>query len=120
DLETDVSARNVIETLAVQRADLHVFDRLGLDGKIGSLRPRNRDKSCCGAEEKTFRHLHSNLHCASWKGSVQPGLVTPPMESLIRDQSSCPAFRLRTPKFPVTTLGNSMRLKPPRSLTALI
>src|SRR5215831_2961072 len=45
DLETDLSARNVIETLAVQRADLHVFDRLGLDGKIGSLRPRHRDKS---------------------------------------------------------------------------
>src|SRR5215467_14812216 len=64
DLETDVSARNVVETLAVQRADLHVFDRLGLDGKIGSLRPRHCDKSCRGAEEKTFHHLHSNLQVA--------------------------------------------------------
>src|SRR5215470_9638223 len=71
DLETDLGARDVVEALAVERADLHVFDRLGLDRKIGSLRPRNRDKCCGGAEEKIF-HLHSNLHCASWKGSVQP------------------------------------------------
>src|SRR5215470_5976074 len=71
DLKTDFSAWNVVETLAVHRADLHVFDRLGLDGKIGSLRPRHGDKPCRGAEEKTL-HLHSNLHCASWKCSVQP------------------------------------------------
>src|SRR5215467_1503152 len=64
DLETDLSARNIVESFAVQRADLHVFDRLGLDGKIGSLRPRHCDKSCRGAEEKTFHHLHSNLQVA--------------------------------------------------------
>src|SRR5262245_32949696 len=64
DLETDVSARNVVEALAVEGADLHVLDRLGLDGKIGSLRPRHCDKSCRRAEEKTFHHLHSNLQVA--------------------------------------------------------
>src|SRR5207302_3014934 len=56
--------RNVVEALAVEGADLHVFDRFGLDGKIGSLRPRHCDKSCRGAEEKTFHHLHSNLQVA--------------------------------------------------------
>src|SRR5262245_54593524 len=52
DLETDVAAWNVVEALAVQRADLHVLDRLGFDWKIGSLCSRNRDKSCRGAEKK--------------------------------------------------------------------
>src|SRR5262249_30277523 len=56
--------------LAVQRADLHVFDRLGLHGKIGSVRSRNRDKSCRGAEEKTLHHLHSNLQIGC-HGSVE-------------------------------------------------
>src|SRR3989442_6430419 len=64
DLETDVRTRNVVEALAVEGTDLHVFDRFGLDGKIGSLRPRNCDKSCRRAEEKTFHHLHSNLQVA--------------------------------------------------------
>src|SRR5206468_12205436 len=68
DLQTDVSTRNVVETLAVKRADLHVLDRLGLDGKIGSLRPRNCDKSSRGAEEKTFHYLHSNLQVAFMGG----------------------------------------------------
>src|SRR5262249_30001593 len=63
-LQADVSAWNVVEALAVEGADLHVFDRFGLDGKIGSLRPRNCDKSCRRAEEKTFHHLHSNLQVA--------------------------------------------------------
>src|SRR5215510_1295987 len=72
DLETDLSARDVVETLAVQRADPHVFDRPGLDGKIGGLRPRNRDKCCRGAEEKTF-HLHSNLHRTTEGFGSAPG-----------------------------------------------
>src|SRR5207244_12544371 len=90
DLETDVSARNVVETLAVQRADLHVLDRLGLDGKIGSLRPRNRDKSRRGAEEKTFHHLHSNLQVAlhgrvpSPPGVLKPNGRSPSVPSSVR------------------------------------
>src|SRR5947208_8648716 len=43
--EADVTAWNVVEPCAVEGTDLHVFDRFGLDGKIGSLRPRNCDKS---------------------------------------------------------------------------
>src|SRR5262249_59074915 len=35
DLEAGIGARNVEEPFAVQTADLHVFDRFGLDGKIG-------------------------------------------------------------------------------------
>src|SRR5439155_17094142 len=65
DLQTDVRTRNVIEALAIERADPHVFDRLGLDGKIGSMRPGKRDKSCCGAEKKTLCYLHSNLRVPS-------------------------------------------------------
>src|SRR5207244_5229338 len=102
DLETDVSARNVVETLAVQRADLHVFDRFGLDGKIGSLRPRNCDKSCRGAEEKTFHHLHSNLQVAL-HGRVPspPGALSPhgwkvPFSPLVRsDPGSKNPFQTR-------------------------
>src|SRR5262249_57239012 len=78
DLKADVSTRNVVETLTVQGADLHVLDRLGLDGKIGSLRPRNCDKSCRRTEEKTFHHLHSNLQIAL-HGRVPspPGMLKP-------------------------------------------
>jgi hypothetical protein len=43
DLETDLSSGDVIEALAVERAYLHIFDRLGFDRKIRSLRPSNRD-----------------------------------------------------------------------------
>src|SRR5262249_37042986 len=39
DLETGIGARDVEEAFAVQAADLHVFDRLGLDRKVGRLRP---------------------------------------------------------------------------------
>src|SRR5262245_31819451 len=78
DLQTDVSAGDVVEALAIEGADLHVFDRFGLDGKIGSLRPRNCDKSCRRAEEKTFHHLHSNLQVAL-HGRVPspPGALSP-------------------------------------------
>src|SRR5262249_13208646 len=58
DLETDVGARDVVEALAVERADSHVFDRLGLHRKIGSLGSGNRPKSCRGAEKKPFHNLH--------------------------------------------------------------
>jgi len=33
-LDTGVAARNVEETGTIQRADPHVLDRFGLDGKI--------------------------------------------------------------------------------------
>src|SRR5262245_35205904 len=58
DLETDLTAWNVEEALAVQRADLHVLDRLSLDRKISSLRSRYSDKPCCGAKKKTLRYSH--------------------------------------------------------------
>ena len=62
DLDAGIGARNVEEPFAVQTADLHVFDRFGLDGKIGCLRPRNRDQTRRAAEEKAFHHLHRDLH----------------------------------------------------------
>src|SRR5262249_8359959 len=78
DLETNVTARNGVETSAVEIADLHVLDRLGLDRKIGSLRPRTRDKSCRGAEEKISHYLHSNLQVAHrWRVPRPPGRLSP-------------------------------------------
>src|SRR5205814_9052838 len=70
ELDTGVAARDVVEPLAIECADLHVFDRLGLDGKIGSLCPSHRNETGCGAEEKTFRHLHLNLQVRVVGGSV--------------------------------------------------
>ncbi len=61
ELDTRVGAGDVVPTVSVQRTDLHVLDRLGLDGKIGSLRPGNRDQTRRRTEEKTFHHLHLNL-----------------------------------------------------------
>src|SRR4029077_10891973 len=71
DLQADVSAGDVVEPCTVQGADLHVFDRLGLYGKIGILCSRNRNETSCGNEEKTFHHLHC---CSSVFTSVG-GLV---------------------------------------------
>src|SRR5262249_40478281 len=51
-LDAGVSTGDVKDPRAVQTADLHVFDRLGLDGKIGRLRPRHCDETRRGAEEK--------------------------------------------------------------------
>src|SRR5262249_52739714 len=46
DLDAGVGAGNVVETRTVQRTDLHVFDRFGLHGKVGCLRPAHGDKTC--------------------------------------------------------------------------
>jgi hypothetical protein len=59
--DTGVGARDVIEPVAIERADLHVLDRLGLDGEIGSLRPDHCDQTRRRAEEKTFHNLHMIL-----------------------------------------------------------
>jgi hypothetical protein len=67
DLQARVGARDVIETRAVERANLHVLDRFGLNGKIGCLRPCHRNETRCGAKEKAFHHLHLEppKHCLS-------------------------------------------------------
>src|SRR5205085_2751640 len=57
-LDTGVSARDVVEPGAVQGADLHVFDRFGLDGKVGSLCSAHCDETSRGAEDKALNHLH--------------------------------------------------------------
>jgi hypothetical protein len=56
--DTGVLTWDVIEPVSIERADLHVLDRCGLDGKIGSLRPGNHGHTRRGSEEKTFHHLH--------------------------------------------------------------
>src|SRR4051812_36670381 len=70
ELDAGIAARDVIVTLTIKRADLHVFDRLGLNGKIGCLCSRYRNQTRCGTKEKTFHHLHLNLQVVShWEGS---------------------------------------------------
>ena len=56
--DTGVGTGDVVEPVSIERADLHVLDRLGLDGKIGGLRPGNSDHTGRRTEEKTFHHLH--------------------------------------------------------------
>ena len=57
-LDAGVGARDVVETGAVQRADLHVFDRLGLHGKIGCERPGGGHQAGSRAEKECLRQLH--------------------------------------------------------------
>ena len=76
--DTGVGTGDVVEPVSIERADLHVLDRLGLDGKIGGLRPGNRDHTGRGTEEKTFHHLHFEPpSCRSWEGSVSAGCSAP-------------------------------------------
>src|SRR6185436_4055854 len=79
-----------------QTAHLHVFDRLGLYGKIGSLCSWNRNDSRRGNEEKTFHHLHFVPPCctsvggfelrrvqrAPWKVPVSPRTTRKPVHTL--------------------------------------
>src|SRR4029450_9171545 len=77
DLEADVGAWDVVEALAVKRADLHVLHRRCLDRHVGGLRPSDRNKSRGRPEEKTFHHLHLNLHMLSWEGLISSGAAHP-------------------------------------------
>src|SRR5262249_49775309 len=74
-LEAGIRARNVVEAVPVQAADLHVLDRrdFPLYGHFGSLCPSDRNESRGSTEKKTFHHLHLNLHRSSWEGSVSVG-----------------------------------------------
>src|SRR5262249_23801445 len=94
DLQADVGAGDVVEPLTVECADLHVLDRPGLDGKIGSLRPRNRNQTCCGSKEKTFHHLHLNLQVALRGRVPSPPGAQHPMEGPLQSPR---LFDLRYP-----------------------
>ena len=79
ELEADIGSGDVVEAVPVQIADLHVLHRC-LHRHVGGLRPSNRDEARCGTEEKTFHHLHLNLHCypgrdRSPSGAAHPGRV---------------------------------------------
>ena len=55
DLDAHIGAKNVVEPRPVEAANLHVLDRLGLDGKIGRLSSRQRDETRRAAKEKAFK-----------------------------------------------------------------
>src|SRR5262249_2111669 len=74
DLEADIGARDVVEAVAVKAADLHVWHRRCLDRQVGGLRLSDRNQSRGRPEEKTFHHLHLNLHvvgAGKWPFSVK-------------------------------------------------
>src|SRR5262249_54019794 len=76
DLDASIRAWDIEETSAIQTANLHVLDRLGLDGKIGCLCSRYCDETRRGAEEKAFHHLHIPPPvCDSSEGSSPTGKV---------------------------------------------
>jgi hypothetical protein len=51
DLDAGIGAGDVIVTRTVQATNLHVLDRFGLNGKIGSLCPSHRNETRRGAQE---------------------------------------------------------------------
>jgi len=54
DLDAGIGSGNVEEPGAVDATNLHVFDRFGLNGKIGSLCPCDRNETRRGTEEKAL------------------------------------------------------------------
>src|ERR1051325_7648036 len=77
DLNAGIGARDVEEPGPVDATNLHIFDRLGLYGKIGSLCPRDRNEARWGTEEKAFHHLHRDLQVCLSGGFRSPGAVAP-------------------------------------------
>jgi len=61
DLDAGVGARDVEEAGAVERADPHIFDRLGLDRKVGRLCPTQGHQACRRAENECSRRNHRSL-----------------------------------------------------------
>ena len=76
ELEAGVGAGDVVEGVPVQAADLHVLHRLRLDRHVGGLRPSYRDQTRGGTEEKTFHHLHLNLHLLTGRDRSPRALLT--------------------------------------------
>ena len=76
-LQAGVGAGNVVEPIPVQAADFHVLNRRCLYRHVGCLRPSDRDETRGGTEQKTFHHLHLNLHLLSWEDRSPSGAAHP-------------------------------------------
>jgi len=50
-----------------------------------------RNQTSCGAEEKTFHHLHLNLQVRLWEGSVSAGCMHTPWKVPFSPRLICPA-----------------------------
>jgi hypothetical protein len=57
-LQAGIGARDVVEAIAVQAADLHILHRRGLHRHVGGLCPGNRDEARGGPEKKTLHDFH--------------------------------------------------------------
>ena len=58
ELQARIGAGDVVEAGTVDRADLHVFDRLRLDRKVGGARRPDRDDTRRAREKKRLRPRH--------------------------------------------------------------
>ena len=93
-LQAGVGAGNVVEPIPVQAADFHVLNRRCLYRHVGCLRPSDRDETRGGTEQKTFHHLHLNLHLLSWEDRSPSGAAHPegPLSSPSRPALPVPLF----------------------------
>src|SRR4029450_3057973 len=58
DLETDIAARNVIEARAIEAADFHILDGLGLHREISGLRAAYCSQRGGGAKKHALCNWH--------------------------------------------------------------
>src|SRR4029077_8146276 len=77
DLNAQIGAGHIVESCPVEAANLHVFDRLCLCGKISCLPRSYRNQTGCGAEEEAFHHLHLNLQLFAVGGFRLAGCSCP-------------------------------------------
>jgi hypothetical protein len=58
ELDAGVGAGNVEEACAIERADLHIFDRLGLDRKVGGLCAADHGEAGRGCQDEAMKRPH--------------------------------------------------------------
>src|SRR5262249_42434259 len=81
-----VGAGDVVETGAIGGADLDVFDRLGLDGKVSGQCSVDRDETRSGGEDNAPNLLHaarfrlSDSRNMNWLSSVNLLISTAPRD----------------------------------------
>ncbi|MHC2683440.1 hypothetical protein ACVJDU_005004 [Bradyrhizobium diazoefficiens] len=90
ELDAGVAARDVVEARAIERADLDVLDRLGLDRKIGRLGSTDGDQTRRSAEQKALHHFHIKPPSCSFYGDRT---VRPPRSPSFQIRSAALRFR---------------------------
>ena len=111
ELDAGVAARDVVETFTIERADLHVLDRLGLDGKIGCLCSRR-------PQPNPLRNRGEDFSPSSFE--------PPSCLSRVSRLTKCGAPRYQAPHSPLRTFsgdfpnGRTTWSCPPSRMTTII